>query len=133
MTAAIDKLAWLYIWDRQLLGARSHGKEAPYLPGGKREPGESDEQALIREVREELSVELVPETIAPAGVFQAQADGKPPGVEVRMTCYRADFRGELRAAAEIAEVLWLRHADRDRCSPVGRIILDRLKEQGLID
>ncbi|MYT51019.1 NUDIX domain-containing protein [Streptomyces sp. SID7815] len=30
------------------------------LPGGKQEPGESGEQALVRELREELGVEAVP-------------------------------------------------------------------------
>jgi 8-oxo-dGTP diphosphatase len=50
VTQEIDKLAWLRIKDKQVLGARSKGKDAYYIPGGKREPGESDEEALIREV-----------------------------------------------------------------------------------
>lgn len=129
----IDKLAWLYIKDKRLLAARSRGKVAYYIPGGKREPGESDQEALIREIREELSVDLLPETIGYAGEFKAQADGKPEGTMVRMRCYEADFRGEIQAAAEIEEVVWIRHEDKDRCSPVVKIILDRLKEQGRIE
>lgn len=81
----IDKLAWLYIQNKQLLGARSKGKNTYYIPGGKREAGESDEQALIREIKEELSVDLIPSTIKYAGTFKAQADGKPDGVMVKMT------------------------------------------------
>jgi 8-oxo-dGTP diphosphatase len=129
----IDKLAWLYIEEKRLLAARSRGKVAYYIPGGKREPGESDQEALIREIREELSVDLLPGTIELAGEFKAQADGKPEGRMVRMTCYQAGFRGEIRAAAEIEEVVWIGYEDRERCSPVGKVILDWLKERGMID
>ena len=129
----IDKLAWLYIKDKRLLAARSKGKVAYYIPGGKREPGESDQEALIREIKEELSVGLLPETIEHVGEFRAQADGKPEGTMVRMTCYEADFLGEISADAEIEEVAWIRHVDRDRCSPVVRIILAWLKERDLIE
>jgi 8-oxo-dGTP pyrophosphatase MutT (NUDIX family) len=129
----IDKLAWLFVHDKRLLAARSKGKSLLYVPGGKREPGESDAAALVREIREELSVELIAETIEPAGVFVAQADGKPAGVLVRVTCYRADFRGtinDIAAAAEIEEVVWITSADRARCSVAGQLILDDLKAKG---
>ena len=133
MTQEIDKLAWIHIQGKQLLGARSRGRDAFYLPGGKREPGESDHQALIREIREELAVELIPETLEHVGSFTAQADGKPEGTLDRMTCYGAGFQGEIAASAEIEEVVWMSYKDRDRCSPVVRIILDWLKEKGRIE
>jgi 8-oxo-dGTP diphosphatase len=129
----IDKLAWLCIRDQRLLGARSKGKEAFFIPGGKREAGESDQQALIREIQEELSVELLPETLELAGVFTAQADGKPEGTLVRMTCYFAESSGVIEAASEIEEVAWLRHADRPKCSPAAQIILDWLRSEGWIE
>ncbi len=132
MTTEIDKLAWLYVKDKRVLFARSHGKTNWYIPGGKRDPGESDEAALIREIKEELSVDLVPETIKYVDTFRAQADGKPEGTMVKMTCYTADFRGEIRAAAEIEEVRWFDCRDAPLCSPVGLIILDWLKQRDLI-
>lgn len=130
---SIDKLAWIHIRDRRVLGARSHGKELVYLPGGKREPGESDHAALIREIREELSVALRPDSIVPAGRFRAQADARPAGIMVQVTCYEASFDGEIRAASEIAEIVWLCHADGDRCSAAGRLVLDHLKRLERID
>ena len=133
MTQDIDKLAWLYVRDRRLLAARSKGKSAYYIPGGKRERGESDEQALMREIKEELSVDLTPATIAFAGEFTAQADGKPEGTMIRMRCYHGAFRGEIIAAAEIDEVIWIDSKDRDRCSPVTKIILDWLRARREID
>lgn len=133
MSSSIDKLAWIHVENRRVLCARSFGKEAFYIPGGKREPDESDQDALIREVREELSVDLLPDTIAFLGVFSAQADGKPSGTIVRMTCYTGGFTGTVTPAMEIEEVVWLEHTDRSRCSLVTRGILDHLKQADLID
>src|SRR5215469_12222463 len=92
----IDKLAWIYIKKRKILSTRSKGKNAWYIPGGKREQGESDQEALIREVKEELSVDLLTDTITYLGKFKAQAHGKPEGVFVQMTCYTADYQGKLK-------------------------------------
>lgn len=128
----IDKLAWVHIVDGRLLGVRSHGKDAFFLPGGKREAGESDHEALVREVSEELSVDLRVSTISPVGVYEAQAHGRPEGVNVRMTCFRADYDGELRPSAEIEELAWLTAHDRDRMSLVTQIIFDSLRAQHLL-
>jgi ADP-ribose pyrophosphatase YjhB (NUDIX family) len=103
------------------------------LPGGKREAGESDWQALSREIREELGVELIEQTSRLAGVFEAQAHGKPPGTVVRMTCYWADFSGSLEAKAEIQEFSWLSYSDKSRSSPVDQKIFDWLQEAKLLD
>jgi len=124
----IDKLAWIHIKDGRMLAARSRGKDAWFLPGGKRESGESDEQALVREVREELTVAL--HDMRPAGIFEAQAHGRDEGVMVRMTCFTADYTGTLRPAAEIEEMAWLTYADRDRVSLVGQQVMDWLKSRG---
>ncbi|HEY4383107.1 MAG TPA: NUDIX domain-containing protein [Ktedonobacteraceae bacterium] len=128
----IDKLAWISIENKRLLCARSKGKDTCYIPGGKREPDETDQEALRREVKEELDIDLRPETIAFFGQFEAQAHGKPEGTLVRMLCYTADFSGTISAASEIEELLWLQYADRETCSPVSRLIFDMLKEKDLI-
>ncbi|WP_310551181.1 NUDIX hydrolase [Paenibacillus glufosinatiresistens] len=128
--SVIDKVAWICMENGRLLAVQSKGKALFYLPGGKREPGESDEAALRREVEEELSVRLLPDSIAPFGVFSAEADGKAGGVQVRMTCLTARHEGELAAASEIEEWAWLSAADRDRMSAASRLIADRLAERG---
>jgi ADP-ribose pyrophosphatase YjhB (NUDIX family) len=128
----IDKLAWLYIKNGQLLLARSKGKDTFYVPGGKRESGESDHQALTREIKEELSVELLPNTIKFAGTFEAQADGKQVGEIVRMTCYFAEFDGEINANEEIEEVKWIHYQDKVKYSQVTKIIIEWLSSQGLL-
>ena len=129
----IDKLAWIYIKDRKILSSRSRGKDTYYIPGGKRAEGESDEQALVREVKEELSVDLIPATLRHFGVFEAQAHGKPEGIIVRMTCYTGEYEGAISPAAEVEEIIWLTHAGREKSSPVDKIILDYLKGKDRID
>ncbi|WP_409490611.1 NUDIX hydrolase [Amycolatopsis sp. cmx-11-12] len=128
----IDKIAWLLLRNGRILSTRSRGKSAFYLPGGKRDAGETDAETLIREIREELTVEIAPASITPAGVFEAQADGHASGIVVRMTCYTAEFAGTLAASSEIDEVAWLGYADRDRVSAVDKIIFDHLRETGLL-
>ncbi|WP_323887691.1 NUDIX hydrolase [Aeromonas veronii] len=128
----IDKLAWLTFKDQQLLCARSHGKDIYYIPGGKREPGESDEAALTREIEEELAVALQPDTLRFVCEFSAQADGKPAGVEVRLRCYTGETSGIPIASAEIAELRWLDSSHLDELSPVSRLLFTWLVEQELI-
>lgn len=128
--AFIDKLAWVCVEGGRVLSARSRGRDVYFLPGGKREPGESDHEALMREVREELSVALKADTLRPLHVFEAQAHGQPDGVLVRMSCFTAEYEGELRPAAEIEEVAWLIYADRPRVSLVGQIVFDWLHARG---
>lgn len=128
----IDKLAWIELKDKSILSTKSYGKDKYYIPGGKREEGETDTQALVREIKEELCVDLIGESIQLVGVFQAQAHGHAEGVMVKMTCYTSGYNGDLKAAAEIEEMKWLNYSDRDKISEVDKLIFDFLKEKGLI-
>ncbi|SEF27473.1 ADP-ribose pyrophosphatase YjhB, NUDIX family [Amycolatopsis pretoriensis] len=125
----IDKIAWLHLADGRILSTRSRGKEVYYLPGGKREPGETDAETLVREIREELDVAIAESSIEPAGVFEAAAHGHA-GTLVRMTCYTAEYAGTLAASSEIEEIAWLEYADRPMVSAVDKLIFDHLHETG---
>ncbi|WP_116199998.1 NUDIX hydrolase [Amycolatopsis circi] len=128
----IDKIAWLRFDAGRVLSTRSRGKDVYYLPGGKREPGETDLQTLVREIDEELAVAITPESARHFGTFKAQAHGHATGIAVRMTCYTADYRGALTPSSEIEEIVWLTYADRSRVSPVDQVIFDHLHETGLL-
>lgn len=129
----IDKLAFIEFKGRKILETKSFGKDTWYIPGGKREQGESDQEALIREVKEELLVDLIPETVKLYGVFEAQAHGKPAGTIVRMTCYTANYSGALSPSAEVEKIDWFDYSKRAIVSPVDQLIFDDLKTKNLID
>ncbi|MBP7740942.1 NUDIX domain-containing protein [Candidatus Woesebacteria bacterium] len=129
----IDKLAYIEIVDKKILVTRSRGKDTWYIPGGKREKGETDFQALIREVKEELAVDLIPDTIEKYGVFEAQAHGKPEGTIVRMTCYTAKYVGEIKPDSEIDEIDYFDYARKSKTSPVDHLIFDDLSSKGFIE
>lgn len=128
----IDKIAFIYLKDKKILSTLSKGKDTYYLPGGKREGNESDEQTLIRECKEELSITIKQDTIKYYGTFEAQAHGKTEGILVKMTCYMAEFEGQLQASSEIQETKWLNYKDLDKISPVDKLIFADLKEKELL-
>jgi len=129
----IDAVGWVHVSDRRLLCVRAQDKDAFYLPGGKREAGESDWEAIAREVREEIGLSLLAETLTPFSTIQSAAHGHGPNAEVVLLCYEADFMGEIEAKAEIAEVAWFGWNERHRCAPATAIVLEQLWAQGRIE
>jgi 8-oxo-dGTP diphosphatase len=129
----IDKLAWIEIKDNAILLTKSYGKDKYYIPGGKREIGETDEQALTREIYEELSVTVDKSTLKFIGVFEAQAHGQAEGVFVKMTCYSGAYLGELQASSEIEAIEWFKYADKDKVVGVDQLIFDHLKQNELLN
>lgn len=132
MKNIIDKLAYICIKDQKILMSLSRGKKTWYIPGGKRENDETDHEALIREVKEELSIELMPVTIKEYGVFEAQAHGHPEGVKVRMSCYTSEYEGELLPASEIEKLEFFPWSRKSESSAVDHLIFDDLREKKLI-
>lgn len=128
----IDKLGLLYIKDNKVLVARSRGKSRYYIPGGKRENSETDQEALVREISEELSVQLILDSLQMFDIFRAQADGKSPEEIVQVTCYQAEVHGTLQPGNEIEELRWVSYEDRHLCSPVTQQILEAAKQRNLI-
>jgi len=128
----IDKLAYIHIKDKKILITLSKEKDTWYIPGGKREKDETDHKALIREVKEELSVDIIQNTMAHYGTFEAQAHGQPLGTIVRMTCYTANYHGDLKPAAEIEKLDFFTYSQKPMTSPVDHLIFDDLKNKGLI-
>ena len=129
----IDKLAWIEIRDNHILLTKSYGTDKYYIPGGKREIGETDEQALTREIYEELNVTIDKSSLRFIGIFEAQAHGQPEGIFVKMTCYSGDYSGKLNASSEIEEIRWFKYSDKDQVVGVDKLIFDHLKQNELLD
>jgi 8-oxo-dGTP diphosphatase len=89
---------------RLLLGQRRSGPLAGVweFPGGKREEGETDADALRRELAEEVGIE-----VRPGPLLAVAADGPR---EIRF--YRAHYPGGGRPRPlEYAQLRWVRRAD----------------------
>ena len=79
-----------------------------------------------------VTIDIEEDTVKYYGTFEAQAHGKTEGIIVKMTCYMADFEGELEASSEIQEIKWLSYCDLDKISPVDKLIFVDLHEKNLL-
>ena len=92
--------------------------------GGKVEPGETKEQALIRECREELAV-----TVEVRDVFM-EVDHVYPDLTVHLTLFNASIAEGIPQKIEHNDLRWItvEEIDQYKFCPADEEILRRLKE-----
>ena len=127
----IDRVGLLYVWERKVLVSRNIGNHVWYVPGGKREGDETDQQTLTREVLEEMDAVVEQGSIAYFGTFEAPSCNDPEAI-VRMHTYRARLIGEPIVHSEIEDLAYFTHEQRRLTGPVDQLALDRLHVLGLI-
>jgi 8-oxo-dGTP diphosphatase len=97
---------------RWLMHRRPPGKQHAGLwefPGGKVEPREVPVIALIREIREELGLDLEPGDLTPAGFAQGPVNRESGQIVILL--YTAQWQGASLAALEGGEIAWFTPAE----------------------
>ena len=95
------------------------------FPGGKTEPGETPEEALKREIREELSAEIS------ADKFLCTVDYDYPAFHLTMHCFLCSLLSEAMHLNEHEAARWLRKEELNSIKwlPADRQILETIEKE----
>ena len=127
MTEVVAALIWE--GDRFLIGQRPEHKARGLLwefVGGKTEPGESKEQALIRECREELDVEIQ------VGDVFLEVTHEYTDLTVHLTLFHASIVRGIPQKLEHQDLRWITPQEIENYAfcPADQVILEKLRREG---
>ena len=127
----VDVVAALVVEDGKFMICQRPANKARGLlwefVGGKVEPGETREQALVRECREELGC-----TVAPGSVYM-EVDHVYPDITIHLTLFRSAIVEGRPRKLEHADIRFIAPGDIPLYAfcPADAAILKRIAERGL--
>lgn len=94
------------------------------FPGGKREPGETGEQAIVREIKEELAVDISVDK------FLITVEYQYPAFHLTMDCYLCSIVAGSPTLLEHEAAKWLDPADIDSVNwlPADILVVNEIKK-----
>jgi len=113
MKPDIHKVGLLVVRDNRILLCRQWDAPAPLiLPGGKIEPGETEEQCLSRELTEELG-DVHTDGLWKIGTYVHRAATRPGEAPraIQVELYGGQLQGEPEPRSEISELVWFGEND----------------------
>lgn len=128
------KIAGIIIKDKKLLMCRKYDEPHFIMPGGKIKEGESKQQTLERELREELGVNL-----KSMRFYKTYSDShfRDKDTTVKMETYFVEIEGEPKLQEEVNEIAWIDTNYKQQGLKVASIdenhLIPELKQMGLID
>ncbi|MBS1599144.1 MAG: NUDIX domain-containing protein [Bacteroidetes bacterium] len=126
----------IVIKNRKLLLAFSKNKKAWYLPGGKTDIEETTKAGLVREIKEELDIDLNMDDLRYYMHVSVQAFGEKENTIMKQDCFQYDLHQTPKPAAEI-EALNYFDTTQYQIEPAqvsGVImVMEQLKKDNLID
>jgi 8-oxo-dGTP pyrophosphatase MutT (NUDIX family) len=129
----IRKSSLLIIKDKKVLFTKEFGKDRYFTPGGKIEDGETEEDALVREVKEELGSGLDRASIKFVAEFEDMATLEKDTV-LNLKFYTGKIIEEMKPSTDIEELKWF--GRNDDWSKLGNIdknkVMPWLVKGGLI-
>jgi len=129
----IFKAALALIRDNKVLMAKNFNVDKYYIPGGTIEKNESEEEALLREIKEELSVDIIKDSMKYFGTFEDVATTHPDSI-VQIRLYLGEVLGELKPDSEVEKLGWFgKNDDWNKLGSVAKTkIMPALVREGLI-
>jgi 8-oxo-dGTP diphosphatase len=131
--ADYHKAGLLHVKDgRVLLCRKKHTTSLLILPGGTLEPGESAEECLRRECREELG-DVEVSGLRHLGEYESPAAGHD-GKTVKIELYAGELQGKPSPHSEIEDLIWFGpQDDAELLAPSLRnVVFPDLRRRGLI-
>jgi len=118
---------------KKLLVVRKYNTSKFLLPGGKPEDGESLEEALSREVKEELDADVKPGSVKYYGIFEDVAANEPDTI-IQISLSLGEVEGNLKPSSEIEEIAWIGRDHKVALAPsIRNKILPALIRDGIVD
>ena len=98
---------------KKIMFVRAYGKKFLVLPGGKQEADETTEQALSREIAEELAC-----SVKNISHLEKVHGFTPEGKALVISLFTGTLEGTPKPSSEIEEIIWLSRQDIPKFSQV---------------
>jgi 8-oxo-dGTP diphosphatase len=128
----IRRVSFVCIKNRKLLVALNEGKSKWYTPGGRVEDGETDEEALCREISEELGIQISTDSLRFYKVLTGTADEKTKD-DLKVLSYFGSLNADPEPKSEITKLNWFSSKDKHLLSPVAQDLFASLYTDGLVN
>lgn len=130
----IQKVGLAFFKDNKIIMVKTDfGKEAYYFLGGTIEIKESDLECLIREVKEEVSADIVEGSVKFLEEFTAPAHGRIDTL-VTMKLYSGELVGNIKPSSEVTGIVYCNSSLASKHhTPLSKVVFPWLKENQLID
>lgn len=114
----IIKYGLIIVDGNKFLINRKYNTKLFLMPGGKPEPKETIENCLVREIKEEHKVDLIPDSIKFFGEFEDAAANEPDTI-ISMKVYVGNINGKPEISSEVEEQRWFeKNDDSSILSPI---------------
>mgnify|MGYP002628962002 CR=1 FL=1 len=103
----MQRVSALIIKDKKLLLVSAERHNIFWTPGGRLDKGESLEDGLKRELKEELSIEL----ISADKYFECDYLREDIKIMNHETSYFVEFKGSIKPSLEVDKIIWISKND----------------------